>query len=78
MSFEKDLRIDSTDGTDWTIAPGTNHGGGSQVADQDRRSADQQVPVRDGSPLTPAHDSSNPSEYGPVLGTGTDIYSPSR
>ena len=78
MSFEKDLRADSTDGTDSTIAPGTNHGGDSQIADQDGRSADQQIPVRDGSVLTPGHNSSNPSEYGPVLGTGIGIYSPSR
>ena len=53
MSFEKDLGVDATDGTDSTAAPDISHGGGSRIADQDRRVEDQRLPAPNTPTLTP-------------------------
>jgi hypothetical protein len=55
----RDLRADKPDGTDSTIAPGDNHGEGSQIANQDRRIGDQQLPTPDA-----GHDGGDASEWG--------------
>jgi len=48
---------DEIDGTYEAIATGINHGGGSQIATQDTKTRDQQVPALNASTLTPGHDS---------------------
>lgn len=45
--------------TDSAIAPDTNHGEGSQIANQDRMIGDQQLPTPDTSTLTAGHDDGN-------------------
>jgi hypothetical protein len=56
----RDLGADKPDGADSTIAPGTNHGEGSQITNQDRMIGDQQLPTPDTSTsLTAGHDDGN-------------------
>ena len=43
-------------GADSTTAPGINHGRGSQVASQDGRVENQQLPAPNASTVTPGHD----------------------
>ena len=57
-----DLRADKADGTDSTIAPGTNYEGSSRIANQDQ-SVDQQLPAPNPSTPIPGHDGGNASEY---------------
>ena len=56
MQFEEDLRADKADGADSTIVPGINHGRRSQVASQDGRVENQQLPAPNTSTPTPGHD----------------------
>ena len=56
MQFEEDLRADKADGADSTMVPGINHGRRSQVASQDGRVEDQQLPAPNTSTLTPGHE----------------------
>ena len=56
----RDLGADQPDhGADSTIAPDTNHGEGSQIANQDRMIGDQQLPTPDTSTLNAGHDDGN-------------------
>ena len=50
------VSADKVDGTDSTMAPGINRGRGSQVASQDGRVDNQQLPAQNTSTLTPGHD----------------------
>ena len=76
--FEKHHGVDETDGTDKTIGPDTNHGGGSRTAaTQDRRAEDQQLLAPIPSTLAPGDKSGDASECSRLLLLG-DIHSPPR
>jgi len=60
----RDLGTDEADGTDKASGPDANHGGGSGIVTQDRRTGDQQVPAPNASTPTPGHKSSDASECG--------------
>ena len=51
-----------SDGADPTMAPDTNHRGGSRIVDQDRRIGDQQLPTQNVSTLTPRQGGGDASE----------------
>ena len=59
------------------MEPGINHGRSSQVANQDGRVENQQLPVPNTSTVTPGHDGGDSaSECGqPYLDIGTGVYS---
>ena len=50
------ISADKAGGADSTMAPGINHGKGSQVTSQDGRVENQQHPAPNTSTLTPGHD----------------------
>ena len=60
-------RFNETDGTDKAVGPDTNHGGGSGIATQDRRTEDQQLLAPNASTLTPGHESGDESECSRLL-----------
>jgi len=60
----RDLRANMANGTDSTIAPDLNHGGGSRITNQDGRDEDQQLPAQNASTSTPRQEGGNTSEYG--------------
>jgi hypothetical protein len=63
---KKSLKADETDGTDSTVAPDTNHAGGSQTANQDERIMDQQLPAPNAPTVTPGDEGDD------ALGSGQD------
>jgi len=77
---EKDLRADEADGTDSTMAPDIDHGGGSRIANQDGRVEDQLFSAQNTSTLTPGEEGDNTSGLRSTVAIGThfNIYSPSR
>jgi len=60
----KDLRADVANGTDLTIAPDINHGGGSRITNQDSKGEGQQPPAHNASAPTPRHEGDNAGECG--------------
>jgi len=68
-----DLRADVADGTDSTITPDLNHGGGSRIANQDNWSEDQQLPVQNASTPIPGDERGNASERGRLLLSGPTL-----
>ena len=71
------LGVDETDGTDKAIGPDPNHGGGSLITTQDRRTGDRQLLAPIASTLTPGDESGDASECSQLFLLG-DVHSPSR
>ena len=57
-----DLRVDTADGIDSTIAPDLNHGGGSRIAKQDGNVGYQQLPASKTSTPAPGDELGNAGE----------------
>lgn len=60
--FGRDLVADKADGTDLTIAPDTNPGEGSLVANRVERIGNERLPAQNVSTPTPKHGDGNASE----------------
>ena len=62
MPFERDLRADKTDETDWAIAPDPNQPRGSRMSNQDGRIGNEQLPAQIASAMAPGPDGGDEGE----------------